>query len=111
MGKKSELLTRQQGLINYLLWLRQKHFYISFFLVPGSYRPHKSTYTHLGEERLGSVRIGKCRNAFFYQIGKCPNRKVSKSESVRIGKRQNWKVSELESVRIVKCQNCKVSEL
>ena len=45
------------------------------------------------------------------EIGKCQNREVSESESVRIGKCQNWKVSELESVRIGKCQNWKVSEL
>ena len=62
-------------------------------------------------ERLESVRIGKCQNAFFFKIGKCQNRKVSELESARIGKCQNWKVSELESVRIGKCQNLKVSEL
>ena len=63
------------------------------------------------EERLESVRIGKCQNAFFFKIGKCQNRKVSKLENVRIGKCQNWKVSESESVRIGKCQNRKVSKL
>ena len=78
--------------------------------------------TVLKEERLESVRIGKCQNAFFFKIGKCQNafffkigkcqnRKVLELESVRIGKCQNWKVSELESVRIEKCQNQRVSEL
>ena len=61
-------------------------------------------------ERLESVRIGKCQNAFFFKIGKCQNAFFSKLESVRIGKCQNRKVSELESVRIGKCQNWKVSE-
>ena len=67
-------------------------------------------------ERLESVRIGKCQNAFFFKIGKCQNGKcqnwkVSELESVKIEKCQNWKVSELESVRIGKCQNRKVLEL
>ena len=38
------------------------------------------------------------------KIGKCQNRKVSESESVRIGKCQNRKVSELESIKIRKGQ-------
>ena len=62
-------------------------------------------------ERLESVRIGKCQNAFFFKIGKCQNWKASEFASVLIGKCLNWKVSELESVRIGKCQNRKVSEL
>ena len=61
-------------------------------------------------ERLESVRIGNCQNAFFLKIGKRQSQKMTEVESVRFGKCQNWKVSELKSLRIGKCKNWKVSE-
>ena len=41
-------------------------------------------YESLKVERLESVKIEKCQNAFFFKNGKCQNPKMSELESVSV---------------------------